>query len=432
MSSQTHYQGAMPTVPPTPSVRLRVQTKLIIGNAIIIVLLAIIGLLGWQILKRTKESLNHIAAEHLQGAIHLANAQNALWQLRYGVSQYLSANQADRAKIVAQTDQWYKQIDDSLAAYVSTDLTDEEQIGYHVWQEYYQKYATARPRWFELQAQGKVEEAAAWRAKTIFPDGQKAVNALDLLISLQRRAADAEIDETKKTLQGTFIALLVIIVVALLWSSFQAVYFMRAIGRPVRALTDGARALSAGQLDTAVKVPPGDEFGLLGDTFNHMASVVSQQTQRLANQVREAERARALAEQAQAASASQLATIEQQQHIIREMSVPILPLSNSVIILPLIGALDQDRIQSVQQMVLDTIARADTRHVIIDITGVPVIDTQVGIAFIQIIRNVRLLGADVVITGLRPEVAQTMVALNIDLRGIQTYSTLQSGLQAVM
>jgi len=432
MSSQTHFQGTMPSIPPTASIRLSVQNKLMIGNAIIIALLAIIGLLGWQILKGTRHSLNHIAADHLQGAIQLASAQSALWQLRYGVTQYMTANEAERSKIMAQTDQWYAQINTSLDAYTRTDLTEEEQIGYAVWQEYYTKYTTARAHWFELKNQGKDAEAAAWGAETISPDGQKALNALELLINLQQRAADDEIDLTKKTLQSTFIALLLMIIVALIWSSGQAIYFMRAIGRPVRALTDGARALSAGQLETAVKVPSGDEFGLLGDTFNHMASVVSQQTQRLASQVHEAEQARALAEQAQAAIANQLDTIEQQQHTIREMSVPILPLSDSVIILPLIGALDQQRIQSVQQMVLDATARANTKYVIIDITGVPVIDTQVGLSFIQIIKNVRLLGADVVITGLRPEVAQTMVALNIDLRGIMTYSTLQSGLHAVL
>jgi len=110
------------------------------------------------------------------------------------------------------------------------------------------------------------------------------------------------------------------------------------------------------------------------------------------------------------------------------MSVPVLPVSANAIVIPLIGALDSQRLQMIQEQALQAIERSTTRFVLLDITGVPVVDTHVTQGLLSIVQAARLLGAQVVLVGVRPEVAQTIVTLGLDLRGMLTRQSLQDGI----
>ena len=94
----------------------------------------------------------------------------------------------------------------------------------------------------------------------------------------------------------------------------------------------------------------------------------------------------------------------------------------------MIGSLDSQRAQAVLDTLLRGVASTRARVAILDITGVPVVDTQIANVLIQAARSVQLLGAQVILTGIRPEVAQTMVGLGVEMRGLVTRSDLQSGI----
>jgi anti-anti-sigma regulatory factor len=124
-----------------------------------------------------------------------------------------------------------------------------------------------------------------------------------------------------------------------------------------------------------------------------------------------------------------------QQEIIRvqaqtlsELSTPLIPISDEVLVMPLIGSLDRDRSNGVLQTLLAGISRTRARVAILDITGVPGLDTQSADAILRAAKAVQLLGAQVVLTGIRPEVAQTLVTLGADLSGIVTRGTLEDGI----
>ncbi|HEY0606213.1 MAG TPA: substrate-binding domain-containing protein [Herpetosiphonaceae bacterium] len=117
-----------------------------------------------------------------------------------------------------------------------------------------------------------------------------------------------------------------------------------------------------------------------------------------------------------------------QQAALRELSTPLIPVSDEVLIMPLIGMIDALRAQQILETLLQGVAERRAKTVIMDITGVQIVDTHVANALIQAAQAVRLLGAVVVLTGIRPEVAQTLVGLGVDLRTIVTYSSLQSGI----
>jgi rsbT co-antagonist protein RsbR len=125
-------------------------------------------------------------------------------------------------------------------------------------------------------------------------------------------------------------------------------------------------------------------------------------------------------------------TIRAQTAMLNELSTPVIPLSDDVLVMPLIGAIDSRRAQQVLEMLLESVAASRARTVILDITGVPVVDTQVANALLGAAQSVKLLGARIVITGIRPEVAQTIVGLGVDLQQIVIRATLQSGIAYVL
>lgn len=120
--------------------------------------------------------------------------------------------------------------------------------------------------------------------------------------------------------------------------------------------------------------------------------------------------------------------IQLQQAALAELSTPLIPITDDIVVMPLIGALDTQRVQQVLTTLLQGVERSRAGSVILDITGVPVVDTQVANTLIGAAQAVKLLGAQVILTGIRPEVAQTLVMLGVDLRTMVTHSSLQRGI----
>lgn len=129
--------------------------------------------------------------------------------------------------------------------------------------------------------------------------------------------------------------------------------------------------------------------------------------------------------------------IEAQQQAIYELSTPIIPLmevpgTGSIIVVPLIGAIDSTRARNITRRVLEGISDYEAAVVILDITGVPVVDSGVAGYINRSIQAARLKGARVIVTGISDAVAETIVELGIDWRGIETLRDLQMGLLAAL
>lgn len=121
-----------------------------------------------------------------------------------------------------------------------------------------------------------------------------------------------------------------------------------------------------------------------------------------------------------------------QQAALQELSTPLMAISDSAMVMPLVGAIDSSRAQQIIETLLEGVSAQRARVAIIDITGVSVVDTQVANALLRAAQAVKLLGAHVVLTGIRPEIAQTLVGLGVDLGGLITRSTLQAGIAFAM
>jgi rsbT co-antagonist protein RsbR len=121
--------------------------------------------------------------------------------------------------------------------------------------------------------------------------------------------------------------------------------------------------------------------------------------------------------------------IRQQQQDMLELSTPVVQIWDRIICLPLIGTLDSRRTQLMMERLLERIVRSRAEVAILDITGVPTVDTQVANYLIKTVTAVRLLGSTCIVTGVGPSIAQTIVHLGIDLAGIITRNQLSDGIR---
>ena len=121
--------------------------------------------------------------------------------------------------------------------------------------------------------------------------------------------------------------------------------------------------------------------------------------------------------------------VRQQQEAIRELSTPVLQVRDRLLILPIIGLIDSDRARQLTEQLLGAIRQLRARVVVMDITGVAMVDSKVANHLLQTVDAARLLGTIVILTGVSPATAQTIVTVGVDLSRIQTVGDLQGGIE---
>ncbi|MBM7649395.1 rsbT co-antagonist protein RsbR [Bacillus ectoiniformans] len=125
-------------------------------------------------------------------------------------------------------------------------------------------------------------------------------------------------------------------------------------------------------------------------------------------------------------------TVSLQKIALQELSAPLIPVFDKISVMPLVGTIDTERAKLIMENLLDGVVNHRSEVVLIDITGVPVVDTMVAHHIIQAADAVRLVGAKCMIVGIRPEIAQTIVSLGINLEQVLTTSTLKKGIEEAL
>jgi anti-anti-sigma factor len=221
-----------------------------------------------------------------------------------------------------------------------------------------------------------------------------------------------------------------------LLAGLLALAMARYIAAPLSKLSVAATAVGQGQLEALPKLRGSAEIAALAGAFGQMVddlrssrAAVAQQQQMLETRVSErtADLEHTLAELRESANAR-----EQLSATVRGLSNPIMPVLDGILVVPLIGVIDTQR----AAMLMETLLRGIEHHrasvVILDVTGVPIIDTQVARTLLDAAGAVKLLGTKTILVGLRPELAQTIVGLGLDLSGLNTQADLQSGVSYAM
>jgi rsbT co-antagonist protein RsbR len=124
--------------------------------------------------------------------------------------------------------------------------------------------------------------------------------------------------------------------------------------------------------------------------------------------------------------------IERQRETIQTLSTPVITIWDGILTLPVIGVVDSRRTEEMMESLLTRVVETQSKSVIIDITGVDVVDTKTADHFLKMVKAVRLLGADCIITGISPDIAQTITNIGVDMSNIKTLRSLDQGLQEAL
>ena len=124
--------------------------------------------------------------------------------------------------------------------------------------------------------------------------------------------------------------------------------------------------------------------------------------------------------------------VHAQEQALRELSAPLIPIADDVLAMPLVGRIDEKRAQVVLETLLEGVVSMGAETVLLDVTGITAIDTQVAEALVRTAQAVKLLGARAVLTGIQPHVAQTLITLGIEVHGVITVRSLKDGIAWAM
>ncbi|MBF0338128.1 MAG: methyl-accepting chemotaxis protein [Nitrospirae bacterium] len=202
------------------------------------------------------------------GTRHLATAQNALWQLRYGFAQYLAIPEpASRKKIIDESPKWLGVVDENLRLYAQTRLSDEARATLKELTDVFAQYREARPKWFELMEAGKIEEAAAFRAKTTTPFGAGSVKALSNLIEIQARDVDSTIKNVGVSGNNASIRMLIVGIITIILTVILILWVTKTLlgqlGGEPQYIADIAQSVADGDLAIKFETVNKSETGIL-------------------------------------------------------------------------------------------------------------------------------------------------------------------------
>lgn len=245
---------------------LNIRQKLWFGFATLMAALLITGAFSFYQVSR----LERVIAESQSKEALVGRAQSALWELRYGFPQFLVLTDAEnRKKIVDAEPRLYKVLEDNLKAYgAAQGLTATEAAAHKTTTAAWEAYKVRRANWFTLIADGKTEEAAAWRAEYTTPLGAASVKSMGDLITVTEKDDLAQREDVVKSVEGAKLALFGVVLVALLVGLGAAIYVFRSMSSPITTLQNVLGKLTAGDYSARAKLTNKDELGEVGNALD--------------------------------------------------------------------------------------------------------------------------------------------------------------------
>jgi anti-anti-sigma regulatory factor/HAMP domain-containing protein len=383
--------------------------------------------------------MNHIVNDSLRSALAearvsaLANevAQRALSCRKHEKDFLLhSEDSIERGRILHSFYVTSRELEVAIDAFSDATTSEEDRRNVEIWRAALRFYREGFEQTVDAVEDGSARSTLA-ALRMFQPVGENITSLTDLAVTASERksrSAEEAGSALERLSRQVVFWLGALGALALVFAGVWSLLFPRQLLQPIFALREAAVRLGRGDLTARVEASSSDELGELAKRFNQMAETTQQRSLELEAQFERAEAARKDAEAANKHIAEQLQTIRAQQAMIRDMSVPILPLTDSTMLVPLVGELDSERLALAQERALLALQRSAARYLILDITAVPIVDTAVANGLVRLVRATELLGAQTVLVGIRPDVATSLVQLGVELGRVRTLRTLQSGI----
>jgi methyl-accepting chemotaxis protein len=258
--------------------KMGVGTRMWLGFGFTIALTILVGLIGYLSATRLSAQIQEMHTGSVLATQRLAECQNALWELRFGISQYLAVPTPEaRGKIIADGPKSFAVMDRQLELYSSADLPPDSRQALAELNTVYGQYKDKRPGWFELMEAGKVQEAADYRTKTILVTGAGSVHALSRLIQLQAGASEA-IEKKAAALSTAIhgaIALTVLaaVLLAAILSRWIVGGLLGQLGGEPRYAAAVTRQIAQGDLSAEILLGTEDQGSLLASIRSMQSSL---------------------------------------------------------------------------------------------------------------------------------------------------------------
>jgi methyl-accepting chemotaxis protein len=254
----------------------------------------------------------------------------------------------------------------------------------------------------EVRTPGAVDALKGQSGTLVFPDyrGIPVLSSYEPLdISDVQWAIMSEIDKSEALAPADVLrnSVLVLLLVLIIGSIVVAMAFSRTLTRPLRALSEKAEDLAQGKLDIKIETQGQGEIAALSRSFDAMRQSIK-------------------------------ASIERQAAIIDALTIPLIPLQDEVVVMPLVGEFDDRRVKQLNDALVEGIHASRARVAIIDVTGVAVFNETFASGLRRAVAAARLLGVQVVITGMQPDMAGGLADVGERLHGVETRPSLQDGI----
>jgi len=250
------------------------NARLLAAFGAMILMIAIgAGVAGWFTWKASTD----YRALHMktEGTADLATAESGLWQLRYAISQAISADEAGIRKYADAEANIYRDIWKALDAYQKTDISAEESKALGSLRDVFQRYTEVRPVWFKLHLEGKTDEAKEYRRKMTTPTGASLVKALSEQIELHTSASRQKIRQLEDEAGQVRVLVISVCLLALVVAAALAAWIIRILTGPVAHATEVARRIAVGHLANEIVQNDGPMGGLLQALREMQSSLAS-------------------------------------------------------------------------------------------------------------------------------------------------------------
>jgi methyl-accepting chemotaxis protein len=244
--------------------------------ALVLILIGAVGLTGWRGIRSMEADSKRLSDGSVASTVRLGNAQNAMWELRFGVANFMTGDDALRAEILGAETGWRNMIDTNIDAYASGARTADERRLLAEFEDVFGRYMASRPRWFELFSAGKLAEAAQWRTVETNAQARTAVATLTTLIDTQQKVGVAKRGMLADSRRGAELRLLALAGAALLLVLGAAGYLLSRIRRPLRRTVDMLNVVADGDLSVRLTATHDDEIGQVATAINRSLDRIGQ------------------------------------------------------------------------------------------------------------------------------------------------------------
>ncbi|HWZ44965.1 MAG TPA: methyl-accepting chemotaxis protein [Candidatus Saccharimonadales bacterium] len=239
--------------------------------AAVLFLTACMGFIGWKYTDSMANEFKSLYTDNLQSAVQLSNAERGLWELRFEIANYPSWTVEERVRLRAAEGRQIAQVNDNLKDYGQGSRTAEEKEALKDFNEQWNKYLEARPHWFQLVDEGKLDKASEFRLDPVhgtLAPASNSVKALAKLINIQNGLGEARRAQVNAEATSSLLTIILVLVAAIAVGSLFAVRATRSVVRPVAAMVRHFAAMTEGDLTKRLEVNSEDEIGWMSTTIN--------------------------------------------------------------------------------------------------------------------------------------------------------------------